>query len=89
MLNREASVERGLSQPAGGSRDQAPENIARLLHKLGDEHFHGVVQVSLRDGAITFIRMEQSVTPETLESLITTATTGRNPIHASSGSKRQ
>jgi hypothetical protein len=81
MLNRETSVQRGLSQPASGDRNPTPENIARLLHKLGDEHFHGVVQVSMRDGAITFIRMEQSVTPETLESLITTAS-GRNPSNA-------
>lgn len=70
-------MQRGLSQPEGGGRDRTPENIARLLHKLGDEHFHGVVQVSLRDGAITFIRMEQSVTPETLASLITS--TGSSP----------
>jgi len=82
MLNREAIVQRGRSQPADGARSQTPENIARLLHKLGDEHFHGVVQLSLRDGSITFIRMEQSVTPDTLESLITNAT-GRNPIDTS------
>lgn len=87
MPNRDACVQRGLIQPASAG-NQIPENIARLLHKLGDEHFHGVVQVSLRDGAITFIRMEQSVTPDRLESLISTAT-GRNPINASTGRKQQ
>lgn len=88
MPTGNASVQRVLIEPAGAGRSQTPENIARLLHKLGDEHFHGVVQVSLRDGVITFIRLEQSVTPETLASLITTAT-GRNPSDVITGRKQQ